>query len=255
VSTRLNGLKGLPAIVLARENKRDSSSPAGCAIEALRGAGLGATRERLILQPIVGIEPMRNWKEQLTWLRAGAPDNPFAFDVLDCRAACESLALTTANETASEAFASLEKIVESSSPAKAMADGLSVSCTIKISRRESLADHSPFEAKEAGHRWLLELAEENILARRRWTGQLIHIAEFETLDRCSTVKRVTSQLQSVYNSPDYALAEMEFLLRTYIEKVQWAFPIPPGVTRQEMPKIALNGWKAHGPIAKFARFL
>jgi hypothetical protein len=199
---------------------------------------------------------MRNWKEQLTWLRAGAPDNPFVFEVLDCRAACAALALTTANETASEAFSSLEKIVDSSPPAAAIADGLSVSCAIKISRRESLAVRSPFAAKEAGHKWLLDLAEENILARRRWTGQLIHIAEFEALDHhCLIAKRVTSELQSVYENPDYAVAEMEFLLRTYIEEVQWAFPIPPGVTRQEMSKIALNGWKAHGPIAKFARFL
>jgi hypothetical protein len=198
---------------------------------------------------------MPNWKERLTWLRAGAPDNPFAFEVLDCRAACASLTLTTANETASPPFATLEKAIESSVLSNAIEDGLSVSCELKVSRRIGAADSAAFATKKAGHKWLLEMAEPHILARRRWTGQLIHVAQFEPLDECLLIKQVTSEPQSVYKNPKYAVAEIEFLLRTYIEEALWAFPISPELTRVEMSRIALSGWKAHGPIAKFARFL
>jgi len=136
-----------------------------------------------------------------------------------------------------------------------VADSLSVSCAIRLCCCHNRSNGSRFVVPGIGHKWLLEIAEASILARRRWTGQLVHVAEFEALDECLIIKRLTSQVQSVYGSADYAVAEIEFLLRTYLERAACAFPIPPGLNRREVSRIAVSGWKMHGSIAQFARFL
>ena len=175
--------------------------------------------------------------------------------MLDCRNACVALSKSVCVETASDALAAIEKVVEARPPTVAMTDALSVSCAIRIRCRDGFADRSTSGALAPDHKWLLDLADRTILARRRWTGQTIHIAEFEILSDWMTINRLTYQAHSVYGSWEYAVAEIEFLLKTYVEGAASAFPIPPGLSRDNMQKIALEGWKAHGPIAQFGRLL
>ena len=108
---------------------------------------------------------------------------------------------------------------------------------------------------ERGHRWLVEISGHTILAHRRATGQLVHVAEFETRDPGLVVRRLTSGKQFVHGNMEYAIAEMAFLTATYLEGIRRPFPIPPGLRRGETSKIALHGWKAHGVVAEFARLL
>jgi hypothetical protein len=198
---------------------------------------------------------MSNWKKRLSWLPPEDPENPYPYEVLDCRAVCATLAFATRNEMASEAVATIEKIVKLSPSARMVGDSLSVSCAIRIHGCYNHSDRSTFVAPTIGHKWLIETAEATILAKRRWTGQLVHLAEFEALDKCLIIKRLTSQSQSVYGSSDYAIAEIEFLLKTYLEGAACAFPIPPGLTRHDRSKIAVSGWRVHGSIAQFGRFV
>jgi hypothetical protein len=155
----------------------------------------------------------------------------------------------------SEAVASIEQVAQSSLCTLVPAEGLSSACSISVSSSGAPMTHHAFTSPGQGHKWFLGIVEQTILARRRWTGQLVHVAEFETHDDHLIIKRLTSERQLVYGSSEYAVAEMEFLLKTYFEGAHWAFPIPPGLNRNDMSKIALSGWKAHGPVARFARFL
>jgi len=198
---------------------------------------------------------MSNWMQRLVWLPAGDPRNPYPFEVLDCRNACLALSESAGVETAPDAVAAIQKTVEALPPTPLMADGSSVGCAITIRCRDGLAEHSKSEALPIGHKWLLDRTDQTILARRRWTGQLIHIAEFEMLDEWLTINRLTYRAPSVYGSWEYAVAEIEFLLKTYVEGAPSAFPIPPGLSRDNTQKIALEGWKVHGPIAQFGRLL
>ena len=124
---------------------------------------------------------MSNWMQRLVWLPAGDPRNPYPFEVLDCRNACVALSKSVCVETASDALAAIEKVVEARPPTVAMTDALSVSCAIRIRCRDGFADRSTSGALAPDHKWLLDLADRTILARRRWTGQQIHIAEFRYL--------------------------------------------------------------------------
>jgi len=198
---------------------------------------------------------MASWTEQLaSWLPVGDPDNPYPFEVLDCRAACAALTLAQADGAGSEAITAIEAAVRATASRLAPNDALTTSCLVSVATGDFVQPPRP-AAPDQGHRWLLEMDEGSILARRRWTGQLVHVAEFEPGNGHIVINRLASERQFVYGSAEYAVAEIEFLLRTYLEGDAPAFPIPPGLNRNDTSRIALGGWKAHGPIARFARAL
>lgn len=198
---------------------------------------------------------MGDWTKRLTWLRPGDPENPFSVEVLDCRKASAELSRSIEREANTDAAASLGNLAGVLRGEYVSADGITSSCSIVVrSTREQL---EALQSLSIGtdDRWRLVAQEDCIFVRRRWTGQTVHVAEFALDDEVLLVKRVTSDRRFAHNSPQYAVAEMEFLLASYLGGQCAAFPIPPHLTRNDVVKIALSGWKAHGPLAAFARFL
>lgn len=198
---------------------------------------------------------MTIWQSKLTWLPTDAPQNPFPFAVLDCRAACVALAEATGPIVGSQGLTAIEDIVRSSQSTPLPADSLSANCSIRIHLREPPSALASFANADHGDKWVFHMLPRNIVARRRWTGQTIHVAEFELDGDLLTITHVASQRDFVHGSADYAVAEIEFLLRKYLEGAPAAFPIPPGLGEKDSVRIALIGWKAHGAIAEFGRIL
>jgi hypothetical protein len=169
---------------------------------------------------------MGSWTEQLAWLPVGDPGNPFPFEVLDCRAACAALTLAQTDGSASEAMTAIDAVVRATPSRLVPADGLSTACLIRVSSSDSTLARQ-LASPDQGHKWLLEIGERTILARRRWTGHLVHVAEFERSEGDIVITRLTSERQFVHGSSDYAAAEMEFLLRTYLEARRSRFRFLP----------------------------
>lgn len=201
------------------------------------------------------VEMMQRWEKELNWLPAGDPRNPFSFEVLDCRAACAALRRLTLSETASPAFAAIEDVVQASASTTLPADPINVPCTIHVGARAPSSGPADRMSSSAGHKWFLQFAGQTLVARRRWTGQTIHVGEFDLQGSGFTVTRLASEKTSVYNDPAYAAAELEFLLKVLLEERRAAFPAPPGLDRNNRTRIALHGWKEHGSLAEFARIL
>jgi hypothetical protein len=198
---------------------------------------------------------MPDWTKQLTWLSAENSNNPFSFEVLDCRSACAALGGSIRDEVDSIAAASIEAIVEASPAPFAPNDGLTSSCLIVLQSTKGQIESLRAAAVGSGDRWLLQTLDRRVFFRRRWTGQLIHAADFVVNGDNISIEQLTSDRQFVHNSRQYAVAEFEFLLSSYLARQSAAFPIPPQLNRDHVIKIALHGWKTHGSIASFARFL
>jgi hypothetical protein len=196
---------------------------------------------------------MPHWAKQLAWLRAGSPRNPYPYAVLDCRAACVALSGSIQKETASAALASIETIAAASQDGALPADGLSSRCSIVVPAAQSTVDN--LSTIGSGDRWLLTTVGSRILVRRRWTGQVIHAAEFSAECSGFVIEHVISDRQSSHDNTDYALAELDFVLSSCIARTRLAFPIPPQFDRNDMARIALYGWQTHGPLAQFGRLL
>jgi hypothetical protein len=198
---------------------------------------------------------MSNWEKDVDWLPAGDPRNPFPFELLDCRAALSAFNQLTSRETASLTFAAIEDLVEASQPSLLPANAVSADHAIKIRLKHPMSELAKAMPSGAGHKWILQFSPQVVVARRRWTGQTIHVGEYSHDGQDLIVTRLTSEREWAYDDFAYAAAEMEFLLKTILEGRLAPFPVPPGLANADKSKIAAHGWKAHGPLAEFARRL
>jgi hypothetical protein len=150
----------------------------------------------------------------------GEPQNPYPYEVLDCRAACVALSGSIQKETASAALASIETIAAASRDGVVPADELSSSCSIVVAATQSTVDN--LFTIGSGDRWLLTTVGSRILVRRRWTGQVIHAAEFSAECSGFVIEHVISDRQSSHDNTDYALAELDFVLSSCIARTRLA---------------------------------
>jgi hypothetical protein len=196
---------------------------------------------------------MPHWAKELAWLSVGSAQNPYPYEVLDCRAACVALSRSIQREAASAALANIEASAAESQELYLPADGFSFRCSIFVPARHSTIDNLSRTA--SGDRWLLTTVGTRIFVRRRWTGQVIHAADFTAEPQGVLIEQVISDRQSGHDNKDYALAELDFVLSSCVARASLAFPIPPQFDRNDMARIALYGWQTHGPLARFGRLL
>ena len=195
---------------------------------------------------------MADWKAELVWLAPTDPKNPFDFEALDCRSACAALSRASAPGASAQAISDIETLALRFEPELAPADAIVATCALAI---EYPAAAPLFAPRSPGHRWSLQAGDHRILARRSWTGQTIHAADFRIANGHLLVDRLASDRHAVYDDLGYAVAEFEFLLNSYVARKPWAFPVPPTLRREDRVEIAVSGWTAHGPIATFARMV
>jgi len=190
---------------------------------------------------------MQDSKTKPTLLRKGDPANPFAFDVLDCRQTTAAFEATLSQQPGASFVTKIIDETRKNPTTTIPGDLLTAKCSIEIAA-SSLQTSVP----AAGHRWELTMVGERALLQKLWTGQIIHVADYHAGGETLLFHHLTSDKSAVFDDADYAVAELRFLLQTYLEKKPGAFPIQPGITVENYEKIALQGWKTYGPIAAFA---
>jgi len=193
---------------------------------------------------------MQDSKTKPPLLRKGDPANPFAFDVLDCRQTTAAFEATLSQQPGASFVTKIIDETRKNPTTTIPGDLLTAKCSIEIatSSLETLTPPTPL----TGHRWALTMIGERALLQKLWTGQIIHVADYQVDAQALHFHHLTSDKNAVFNDADYAVAELRFLLQTYLEKKPGAFPIQPGITVENYEKIALQGWKTYGPIAAFA---
>jgi hypothetical protein len=195
---------------------------------------------------------MPDWAHRLTWLAPRRPPNPFDFEALDCRDACAKFAAASEPGPATRAIVGIENLIRETAPVSPPPDAMRVGIAFSVPcpgcvRTPNIASPG------ALHRWFLQERDGRIFARRLWTGQTIHVAGYRVHDELLAIDDLISDRLAVYDDARFAAAEFEFLLNAYVAGATGAFPVPPGLGRDDSAAIALSGWKAYGPIALFAR--
>jgi hypothetical protein len=191
------------------------------------------------------------WAETVVWRAANEAGNPFSIAVLDCRGACRAFAKATEDRQSADAIHSIMNFVASFNGRSEEAETLISPCEVGI----PCGGPTPVPKTSLGpqNRWLIKADAGTITARRAWTGQWVHSADFAWANDILKITRVVSDKLEVYNSTRYAVAEIEFLLSIYLAQIPAAYPIPPGQERCRPAEIAAAGWGRHGRIAEFAR--
>ena len=195
------------------------------------------------------------WVQELVWLPADAPENPFDREVLDCRAVALGFTATTSDKSIAESFNRLRADDGKSCIGTLPEDNFTVESDLRFPYNGTREDGVIFFAKEMEDKWDFYAYDSRLYIRRSWTGSLLHVAELRYTGSEVIVDKIHSDRQSVYSDPAFAREHVRFLITTHFGSTQMPFPIPPGIQKSETKDIALMGFSSYGRRAQFARQL
>jgi hypothetical protein len=192
----------------------------------------------------------------LAWLAPGDPQNPFEVAVVDCRSIAHNMASYTDDPQIIANFFGLRRSKASDLAGKEPAEPMVVPCKFSIAcgalTEGALLDGPLFLAPEMEHKWDFFALGGKVYTRRSWTGQVVHVADAEPLNNGRLAfGKVACAANSVFDDANFAVAQLHFLLSTYLERRLRPFPIPPVQAQDDPETIGLGGWSFYGRVAQF----
>ena len=194
----------------------------------------------------------RDWVEKLVWLPPGHPQNPFAQEVLDCRAVALTFISTTKDPAVAKSFGSLRKSDGRELIGKLPDSALTCECDLHFPAEGKKCDGPLFLAHQMEDKWDFFHYDSRLYLRRSWTGTLLHVAECRFQDATVTIPRIYSELNNAWGEKSFAVAEMQFLITTHLLGKPAPFPMPPEFPRAGTEAIAMLGFGKYGRRAQFA---
>jgi hypothetical protein len=187
------------------------------------------------------------------WLAPSDAENPFGFEVIDCRSIALTMVSATPDPQVVANFFGLRRSDASEVAAKGLSETLAVDCRFAIDYDGGLVDGPIFLAPEMEHKWDIYAHGGKIYVRRSWTGIVVHVAEVEQVEAGRlSLRSLTCETDPVFGVPEFAVAQLHFLLSTYLKRQLRPFPIPPPQAYDDPRDIALGGWSFYGRAAQFA---
>jgi hypothetical protein len=188
-----------------------------------------------------------------SWLAPSDAQNPFGFEVIDCRSIALTMVSATPDPQVVANFFGLRRSDASEVAAMGLSETLPVDCQFSIAYDRQLLDGPLFLAPEMEHKWDIYAHGRKIYVRRSWTGVVVHVAEVEQAEAGRlSLSSLTCETAPVFGVPEFAVAQLHFLLSIYLERQLRPFPIPPPQAQDDPQDIALGGWSFYGRAAQFA---
>lgn len=185
----------------------------------------------------------------------GHKDNPFQEEVLDCRAVALSFFSTTKDEAVARSFNNLRKSDGSESRGKLPDQAIIVDCELRFPYSGQHNDGPIFIAKAMEDKWDFYAYDNRLYVRRSWTGQLTHVAELEYSSDTVAIRRIHCEPNTVFNTHDFAVAQLHFLITTHMGRTLIPFPILPDFPRTAAKATALMAFTTYGRRAQFGRYI
>ncbi len=195
------------------------------------------------------------WVEQLVWRPVSDEQNPFDYEVLDCRAVALGFTATTADKRIAESFNRLRSDDGTSCIGKMPENSFSVDSDLRFPYNGKREDGVIFTAKQMEDKWDFFVYDSRLYIRRSWTGVLLHVAELRYTDSEVIVEKIHSEKDTVYGDPEFLRAHVQFLITTHFGQKLMPFPIPPGMRHSDTKAIALAGFSSYGSRAQYAASL
>jgi hypothetical protein len=196
-----------------------------------------------------------DWESKLIWLPAGHANNPFPEEVLDCRAVALNFLSMTKDESVARTFNSLRNSDGRDLKEQLPKDSLRIDCKIQFPYNGQHNDGPMFLAREMEDKWDFFTYSNLLYVRRSWTGQLTHVAELEYSSDTVIVKKIHCETNTVFKNPNFAVAQLHFLIVTHLGHTLIPFPILPDFPKSDAKSIALMGFSSYGRRAQFGQYI
>ena len=175
--------------------------------------------------------------------------------MLDCRPAALTLYSVTADAGVAGTFNHLRTSDGRESRGHLPDQAISVNCELRYPFHGQYKDGPVFTARAMEDKWDFYTYGNRLYVRRSWTGQLTHVAELEFSSSAVIVKRIHCEPKTVLEEPDFAVAQLHFLITTHMGRTLIPFPILPDFSRTATKAAALIAFSSYGRRAQFGHYI
>lgn len=182
-----------------------------------------------------------------------ATKNPFGVDVLDCRAFSSSMVATTPDPKVAETFAKLRRSKGEEHRGAPPEQEAICPCDLRYVHRGDVEDGPLFKAEVMEDKWDIYLYDNYLYFARSWTGSLEYRARITFNGHEAHVVAVEARRELVEGDPGYAVAAVDFLIRSHL----YGQPIPHPLPRsagEDPRQLALLSFSMYGRKGLFGTF-
>lgn len=182
-----------------------------------------------------------------------ATKNPFGVDLLDCRAFSGSMIATTKDPKVAESFTMLRRSKGEEHRGAPPEQEAICPCDLRYAHSGDVEDGPLFKAESMEDKWDIYLYDNYLYFARSWTGTLEYRARITFDGQEAHVVAVEARRELVEDDPAYAVAAVDFLIRSHL----YGQPIPhplPRAAGEDPRQLALLSWSMYGRKGLYGTF-
>jgi len=182
-----------------------------------------------------------------------ATNNPFGVDIVDCRSLAQSALTFTPDPKLTDSYAALRRSKGEEHRGAPPEQEAICPCDLRYAHSGEVEDGPLFKAEVMEDKWDIYLYDNYLYFARSWTGSLEYRARITFDGREAHVVAVEARRELVEGDPRYAVAAVDFLIRSHL----YGQPIPHPLPRSagEDPRaLALLSFSMYGRKGLFGTF-
>ena len=188
---------------------------------------------------------------QVGWV--SATKNPFGVDLLDCRAFTGSTTAFAKDPKVTDSFAMLRRSKGDEHRGAPPEQEAICPCDLRYAHNGQVEDGPLFKAEVMEDKWDIYLYDNYLYFARSWTGTLEYRARVTFDEREAHVVAVEARREMVEDDPAYAVAAVDFLIRSHL----YGQPIPHPLPRsagEDPRQLAVLSFSMYGRKALYGTF-
>jgi len=185
------------------------------------------------------------------WISAG--ENPFGVEVLDCRSFSESVVAMTGDKKVAETYALLRSSSGEQHRGRAPEDSKPCDCDLRYPHRGATRDGPLFKSDVMEDKWDIYLYDGHLYFARSWTDDLVYRADIAFGDDDATVNAVEARRELVEGDPAYAIAVVDYLIRSHLYGDLALHPLPKTLA-DDQRQLAIFSFSQYGRRGVFGTF-
>ncbi len=198
--------------------------------------------------PSGGQDPYAN----LLWLEPS--DTPLGVRALDCRPVAFGMLCFTKERAVAQRYNELRLSSGEQVQGQAPLSPLKVPCDLRYPHNGTeVPDGCAFRAECMEDKWDAFLFKGYLYLTRSWTGELVYKAKIDFAEDAVQVSEIEANDTSCDHSPQLAVRQLDFLIRSHLTHLPVAHPVPESVP-PEPRQIALYSFTTYGRRGLFASY-
>jgi len=188
---------------------------------------------------------------QVRWIPAS--ESPLGIELLDCRPFARAMLSWTPDPAIGERFLALREALGGEQRDAVLAPATSAECALAYPHRGETRDGPLFKAEAMEDKWDIYLYDQHLYFARSWTGDLCLRARMRFSEDEAELLAVTAREDLVGGDPGYAVAMVDFPIRSHLYRRVSPHPLPARLGR-DTAELALFSFSQYGRWGLYGSF-